>query len=77
MEIPKAFGEVLRRHRKKANFSQEQLALQCNLDRTYIGLLERAQRQPSISTIFVICKVLNIAPHKLIQEMEGVINSKQ
>ncbi|MED2839024.1 helix-turn-helix transcriptional regulator [Bacillus wiedmannii] len=77
MEIPKAFGEVLKRHRKKANFSQEQLALQCNLDRTYIGLLERAQRQPSISTIFVICKVLNIAPHKLIQEMEGVINSKQ
>ena len=44
MEIPKAFGEVLRKHRK-ANLSQEQLALHCNLDRTYIGLLERAQRQ--------------------------------
>ncbi|PGM61415.1 transcriptional regulator [Bacillus cereus] len=76
MEIPKAFGEVLRKHRKKANFSQEQLALQCNLDRTYIGLLERAQRQPSISTIFVICEILNIAPHELIKEMEELINSQ-
>ncbi|MCU4788066.1 helix-turn-helix domain-containing protein [Bacillus cereus] len=77
MEIPKAFGKVLRKHRKKANFSQEQLALQCNLDRTYIGLLERAQRQPSISTIFVICKVLNIAPHELIKEMEELILARQ
>ncbi|MED3038684.1 helix-turn-helix transcriptional regulator [Bacillus tropicus] len=77
MEIPKAFGEVLRKHRKKANFSQEQLALQCNLDRTYIGLLERAQRQPSISTIFAICKVLNIAPHKLIREIEELIDPQQ
>ncbi|WP_414835387.1 helix-turn-helix domain-containing protein [Bacillus sp. Ba 3] len=77
MKIPKAFGEVLRKHRKKANFSQEQLALQCNLDRTYIGLLERAQRQPSISTIFVICKVLNIAPHELIKEIEELISSQQ
>ncbi|BCC57063.1 TPA: helix-turn-helix transcriptional regulator [Bacillus cereus] len=76
MEIPKAFGEVLRKHRKKANLSQEQLALHCNLDRTYIGLLERAQRQPSISTIFVICKVLNIAPHEFIKEMEKLINSQ-
>ncbi|EEL78276.1 helix-turn-helix transcriptional regulator [Bacillus cereus] len=77
MEIPKAFGEVLRKHRKKANFSQEQLALQCNLDRTYIGLLERAQRQPSISTIFTICNVLNIAPHELIKEIEELISSQQ
>ncbi|MED3352763.1 helix-turn-helix transcriptional regulator [Bacillus thuringiensis] len=77
MEIPKAFGELLRQHRKKANLSQEQLALQCNLDRTYIGLLERAQRQPSISTIFVICKVLNIAPHELIKEIEELISSQQ
>lgn len=77
MEIPKAFGEVLRKHRKKAIFSQEQLALQCNLDRTYIGLLERAQRQPSISTIFVICKVLNIAPHELIKEIEELVDSQK
>lgn len=73
MEIPKAFGKVLRKHRKIANLSQEQLALLCDLDRTYIGLLERAQRQPSITTIFTICEVLNIKPHVLIEEIEMLL----
>lgn len=73
MEISKAFGQVLRKHRKAANLSQEQLALQCELDRTYIGLLERAQRQPSITTIFEICKVLDLQPNVLIKEMEDLL----
>lgn len=73
MDIAKAFGEVLRKHRKAANLSQEQLALLCNLDRTYIGLLERAQRQPSLTTIFKISEHLNVTPHKLIKEIEDII----
>ncbi|MGY3714999.1 helix-turn-helix domain-containing protein [Sutcliffiella cohnii] len=70
MEISKAFGIVLRKPRKLAGLSQEELALQCDLDRTYIGLLERAQRQPSITTIFIISEVLKIKPHELIKEVE-------
>ncbi|MEW5552184.1 helix-turn-helix transcriptional regulator [Peribacillus frigoritolerans] len=76
MEVSEAFGQVLRKHRKVANLSQEQLALHCELDRTYIGLLERAQRQPSISTIFSICEVLEVQPHILIKEVEELINNK-
>ncbi|MFB5252294.1 helix-turn-helix domain-containing protein [Bacillus mycoides] len=72
MEISKAFGTVLRKHRKLAGLSQEQLALQCDLDRTFIGLLERGQRQPSINTIFIICGVLKITPHELIKEVEDL-----
>lgn len=74
MEVSEAFGQVLRKHRKAANLSQEHLALHCELDRTYIGLLERAQRQPSISTIFSICKVLEVQPHILIKEVEELVN---
>jgi len=74
MEIAEAFGYVLRKHRKEANLSQEQLALQSDLDRTYIGLLERAQRQPSLSTLFSICQVLEVQPHILIKEVEDLIN---
>ncbi|GGG11525.1 hypothetical protein GCM10007425_02300 [Lysinibacillus alkalisoli] len=70
MEISKAFGIVLRKQRKAANFSQEQLALQCDLDRTYIGMLERAERQPSLTTIFTICAVLKIEPNIFIKEVE-------
>ncbi|MGP7818294.1 helix-turn-helix domain-containing protein [Niallia sp. 01092] len=72
MEISKAFGIVLKKRRNVAGLSQEQLALQCDLDRTYIGLLERAQRQPSITTIFTICEVLKIKPHELIKEVENL-----
>lgn len=69
-----AFGQVLKLNRKKAGLSQEQLALQCDLDRTYIGLLERAERQPTITTIFKICTALKIKPHEFIKEVEKSIN---
>lgn len=73
LEISKAFGIALRKHRKEANLSQEQLALQCDLDRTYIGMLERAERQPSLTTIFIICAVLKIEPNIFIKEVELLI----
>lgn len=73
VEISKAFGIILRKHRKAANLSQEQLALQCDLDRTYIGMLERAERQPSLTTIFTVCGVLKIEPNELIKEVELTI----
>lgn len=70
MNVAEAFGIILKRYRKAAKLSQEQLALNSNLDRTYIGLLERAQRQPSLTTIFELCNTLNISPHLLIKEIE-------
>lgn len=73
MNIAEAFGKILRKHRKAANMSQEQLALICDLDRTYIGLLERAQRQPTLTTIFKICEQLNLAPHIIIKEVEDLL----
>lgn len=73
MKIPQAFGVILRRHRKAANLSQEQLALQCDLDRTYIGMLERAERQPSLTTVFAICEVLNIKPSTFIEDVELIV----
>ena len=74
MNTIEAFGAVLKKYRKEANMTQEELALSCGLDRTYIGLLERAKRQPTISTIFVICKEIEIEPHKLIKEIERLVN---
>lgn len=73
MEITEAFGIVLRKYRTEAGLSQEKLALMCNLDRTYIGLLERAHRQPSITTIFRISEVLELKPSEMIKEVEKLI----
>lgn len=55
--------------------TQEELALSCGIDRTYIGLLERAKRQPAITTLFTICRVLWIQPHDLIIEVEEILNN--
>jgi transcriptional regulator with XRE-family HTH domain len=67
-----AFGQVLRDARLKCNFSQEKLALDCGLDRTYISLLERGLRQPSLRTIFVLAYNLQTTPSKLIRAVEKI-----
>lgn len=77
MTIVEAFGKILRNKRKSAGLSQERLAFMCGLDRTYIGLLERGQRQPSLTTIFVISEKLNIYPSQMIAELEEVTKYKK
>lgn len=66
MTVEKFFGEVLRDLRKKKGISQEKLALESNLDRTFISLLERGLRNPSLSTIFQISEALGIDPGELV-----------
>ena len=60
--IPKAFSHILRKIRQKAGLSQEQLAFESDLHRTYISLLERGLRVPSLTATFQISSALNIKP---------------
>lgn len=64
------FGKVLRELRDGNGVSQEKLAEYCDLDRTYISLLERGLRQPTITTIFKLANALNISPSQLIAKVE-------
>jgi len=64
--IEAAFGKILQELRKEKGFSQEELAHKCSLDRTYISLLERGQRVPTITTLFKIANSLDITPEDLI-----------
>ena len=66
------FGQVLRMHREKAKLSQEELASDIGMDRTYISLLERGKRTPTISTVFQLSTKLNIKPSNLVAEVEGI-----
>jgi transcriptional regulator with XRE-family HTH domain len=72
--IIKVFGKILRELRESKKISQEKLAEYCNLDRTYISLLERGHRQPTITTIFKIGKALDISPAELIKQVEDQLN---
>lgn len=60
------FGENLRRIRKAADISQEELGLLCSLHRTEVGLLERGARTPRIDTIIKLATGLEVAPAALI-----------
>jgi len=53
-----AFGVVLRRLRKSAALTQEQLALEAGLRRTYVSILELGQQQPTLTTILKLAQAL-------------------
>ncbi|MED1555670.1 helix-turn-helix transcriptional regulator [Bacillus paramycoides] len=70
MNIEQIFGGVLQRHRLNSSMSQEELAFNSGLDRTYISLLERGKRKPTINTLFSLATALNVPPSQLIKELE-------
>ena len=65
--LVEAFGAVLREARSSAGLSQEELAFQADVDRTFVGLLENAKRQPSISVLFAVASALGLAPETLVE----------
>lgn len=66
------FGELLRRLRTKAGLTQEVLAFEAGLDRTYISLLELGKRTPSLNTIYLLSIGLKIP----IDEFMGIIGKE-
>ena len=72
----KAFGQVLRKLRNTKGLSQEDLALAGDLDRTFISMLERGVKQPSLTTILKLSAVLDIEPDKLIKMVVQEIQVK-
>ena len=74
-EIQKAFGKVLADARKSAGLSQQALALECGLDRTYISLLERGLRQPSLTTLLRLANQLPCSAAEMVARVECTSSS--
>jgi transcriptional regulator with XRE-family HTH domain len=74
MNLAHAFGTVLKRHRKKAGLSQEELAHRASMHSTAISLYERGLRQPNLHTVFVIADKLGISSAELVKEVEDAIS---
>jgi transcriptional regulator with XRE-family HTH domain len=60
-----AFGQRIRAIRNRRGVSQESLALQCGLDRTYISGIERGTRNPSLTNILKLAAALDVRPAEL------------
>ena len=61
----KIFGERVRSARYKMGISQELLADRSGLHRTYIGTIERGERNPALRNILRIADALNVDPSDL------------
>jgi transcriptional regulator with XRE-family HTH domain len=62
----KVFGQNVRAARKTLGLSQEALAAEVGLDRTYISGIERGVRNPSLDVIVRIAQRLNVQPGQLL-----------
>ena len=62
----KQIGSHIRGLRTEANLSQEKLSFACDLDRTYIGSVERGERNISILNLRKIAKALQVKPTDLL-----------
>ena len=69
-----AFGQVLMRVRREKGLSQEDLAFESKLNRTFISRLENGHRQPSLGTIFQLALAMGISASSLVKEVEALID---
>jgi len=70
LTIEAAFGAVIKELRKQQKISQEYVAYESGLDRSFISLLETGRQQPSLVTIFQLAKALGVTPAQLITSVE-------
>jgi len=70
MEPHERFAQNLRAQRHRLGLSQEALGHACGLHRTEISLLERALREPRLSTIVRLARALAIKPAQLLDGIE-------
>jgi transcriptional regulator with XRE-family HTH domain len=65
-----AFGQAVRRHRKALSLSQEKLALMAGINRTYMGDVERGERNIALRNMMKIAEVLETKLSDLMRTME-------
>jgi len=67
-ELTIQFGQLVRKYRKERNMSQEQLALLCNMDRSYLGRIERGEVNPTLEKLYELAKFLDVNVKDLLPE---------
>lgn len=71
-ELLTAFGTRIRELRQERGLSQEQLAEQTGFHRTYIGMVERGERNLSLSNVSIFAKTFTISVSELLKETGDV-----
>lgn len=70
VDLNQRLGTNLRRYRTAVHLSQEVLAERCGLHRTYIGAIERGERNVTLATLAKIAAALQLDPLDLLAEQD-------
>ena len=69
-DVGQRFGSVVRQLREARGWSQERLAGRAELNRSYMGEIERATAMPSLATALKLAQALDVPPSELIVRCE-------
>jgi transcriptional regulator with XRE-family HTH domain len=64
-------GELLRTARVDAKLTQEQLAAKAGIHRTYVSLVERDLRSPTVQMLLRICRAANVSASSIVARLES------
>lgn len=70
-ELSREIGKRIRNYRTQSKLSQEELAERCSLHPTYIGQVERGEKNATIESISKIAAGLNVPLSTLFENLEG------
>ena len=66
-KVVQKFGQRLAKLRNGAGLTQEDMAFKVGVDRTYISLIERGERNPTLKRLWKISRVLKISLPELVK----------
>lgn len=65
-DLAKKIGHAIRKCRADQKITQEKLALLCNIDRSYVGRIERGEVNITVAKLYEIAQILKVTPHDLL-----------
>ena len=69
-------GRVIRGARKARKLSQETLAYESGVNRSYLSHIERGLQQPTVEILFKLARALNVSAADLLARVEGVVTNQ-
>ncbi|ODP36563.1 helix-turn-helix domain-containing protein [Sphingomonas turrisvirgatae] len=69
MDVVQLLGANVRMHRKLKGLSQEQLALEAGMERSYVSDMERGTRNPSVRALGRLAEALAVEPDALLKRL--------
>ncbi len=70
MNVEEAVGMELSTCRRKKRISQERLGFDAGVHRTYVSLIERGVKSPTVGVLFRLCQALDVPPAKFVRNVQ-------